>query len=74
MRISSETSPENGYIDISFGYFKEICDNTITSILVQSFEIIGYILNNHKISIALDYCFKSSLFNLSGHFRYNPVI
>ena len=30
-------------------------------ILFQSFEIRGYILNNHKILIGLDSCFKSSL-------------
>ena len=36
-------------------------------ILFQSFEIRRYILNNQKISIGVDSCFKSSLFDPLAH-------
>ena len=42
-------------------------------ILFQSFEIRGYILNNQKILIGLDICFRPSCFNPLGHFLYITV-
>ena len=42
-------------------------------ILFQSFEIRGYILNNQKILIGLDACFRPSFFNPLGHFWFKHI-